>query len=434
MTIRTGIDRVKPITSIPREIPFNYTSAGDRQAISFLLGPNILRILDELRDLRVTGRSARLLMGIIGEILIHRRNPYLFQELVDSAARRKRLFERAFNELDTISDTANGESRVSAIVVAVREQLERFRSAVEKTPELRRRMKKELGAVVGVKNVLFDPFSLAAHATDATDWRLHLPAAVVTPDQESQVGPLITAIAGLGLNIIPRGAGTGLTGGAVPLRSRCVIINMEKLNHIKGVSVRDFQLENGQISHASVIEVEAGVVTEKAMEEADEHGLVFATDPTSEWSCTIGGNIAENAGGKMAVRWGTCIDNLLEWRMAMPSGENWTVKRVDHHLRKILHEDTVTFEVCNQLGERIDRIELLGTDIRKKGLWKDITNKALGGVPGLQKEGTDGVITSAVFVLYPKYPEKRTLCLEFFGPDMDEASRVILELSKIFPL
>ena len=79
---------------------------GDRQAISFLLGPNIVRILDELRELRVTGRSARLLMGIIGEILIHRRNPYLFQELVDSAARRKRLFERAFHELDLISDMA----------------------------------------------------------------------------------------------------------------------------------------------------------------------------------------------------------------------------------------------------------------------------------------------------------------------------------------
>ncbi len=65
MTTRTGIDRVKPIPGTPREIPFNYTSAGDRQAISFLLGPNIVRILDELRELRVTGRSARLLMGII---------------------------------------------------------------------------------------------------------------------------------------------------------------------------------------------------------------------------------------------------------------------------------------------------------------------------------------------------------------------------------
>ncbi len=434
MTLSQDSETDKATTVALREIPFNYTSAGDSQAISFLLGPDIVQMLDELRQLRVTGRSARLLMGIIGEILIHRRNPYLFQELVNSSTRRRRLFERASKELDTIASSANGKSRVTAILAKVREQLEGFRLVVEKTPELRRRMKRELGVVVGIKNVLFDPFALAAHATDATDWRLHLPVAVVTPDLESQIAPLITAIANLGLNVIPRGAGTGLTGGAVPLRSGCVIINMEKLNRVRGISERDFMLENGQISKASVIEVEAGVVTERAMEEADEHGLVFATDPTSEWSCTIGGNIAENAGGKMAVRWGTCIDNLLEWRMAMPNGENWTVKRADHRLRKILHEDTVTFEVWNESGKRIDRIELLGTDIRKKGLWKDITNKALGGVPGLQKEGTDGVITSATFVLYPKYPAKKTLCLEFFGPDMDEASLVIIELSKIFPL
>ncbi|MBM3162257.1 MAG: DUF3683 domain-containing protein [Chlorobi bacterium] len=420
--------------AVPREIPFNYTSADDRQAISSLLGGDIVKILDDLREHRVTGRSARLLMGGIGEILIHRRNPYLFQELVDSPQRRQRLFDRAAKDLDIIAGSANGESRVITVVAAVREQLERFRSAVENTPELRRRLKRELGAVVGVKNVLFDPFSLAAHATDATDWRLHLPVAVVTPSEEQQVAPLVTAIANLGLKIIPRGAGTGLTGGAVPLRSRCVIINMEKLNRIRGISLRDFHMADGSVRQARVIEVEAGVVTEKAMHEAEGEGLVFATDPTSEWSCTIGGNIAENAGGKMAVRWGTCIDNLLEWRMAMPSGERWTIKRTDHQLRKILHEDPVAFEVLDESGRRLERIELRGTDIRKKGLWKDITNKALGGVPGLQKEGTDGVITSAVFVLYPEYPEKKTICLEFFGHDMDEASRVIVELSRIFPL
>ncbi len=434
MTLQTPPEPISDTGKAPREIPFNYTSAGDRQAISFLLGPKALQLLDELRELRVTGRSARLLMGIIGEILIHRRNPFLFQELVDSPTRRHRLFERALKELDTITEGANGETRVLDIIELLRNQLDRFRTAVKKTPELRRKMKRELGAIVVPNNVLFDPFSLAAHATDATDWRLHLPVAVVTPDLESQVAPLITAIKGLGLSVIPRGAGTGLTGGAVPLRSRCVIVNMEKLNAIRGISTREFELDNGQIMQASVIEVEAGVVTEKAMEEADEHGLVFATDPTSEWSCTIGGNIAENAGGKMAVQWGTCIDNLLEWRMAMPNGENWIVRRADHRLRKILHEDSVTFELWNESGKRIDRIELLGTDIRKKGLWKDITNKALGGVPGLQKEGTDGIITSAKFVLYPKFPEKRTVCLEFFGPDMDEASKVILELSNLFPL
>ncbi len=433
MTINKELDAVRTESAARREIPYNYTSAGDRQAISFILGDQVLKQLDELRDIRVTGRSARLLMQILGDILIHGRNAYLFQELIDSVPRRVRIFDYARKDLETIVSSANGEPRVMAIVETLRAKLEKLRAEIEMIPEYRRKIKRELAPIVGAKNVLFDPFSLVAHATDATDWRLYLPVAVVTPDEESQVAPLIGAIARLGLRVIPRGAGTGLTGGAVPLRSDCIIINTEKLNHIRGIQHHMFHLRDGHSVSAAVIEVEAGVITEAAMHHADEHGLVFATDPTSEWACTIGGNISENAGGKMAVQWGTCIDNLLEWRIAMPGGKLWTVRRTDHQLRKILPEDTVTYEVLDQHGAPLKRITLRGTEIRKQGLWKDITNKALGGVPGLQKEGTDGVITSATFVLYPKYEEKRTLCLEFFGPDMDEASRVIVELSKSFP-
>ena len=421
-------------TTSVREIPYNYTSATDRQLLSYLLGEDSVRMLDELKGLRVTGRSARLLMRIIGGVLIHRRNPYLFQELVNSPARRTRLLHHAFKDLDTIESSANGEQRVLSIVATLRALFDEFRAEVERVPEFRRRLKREFGAIVGAKNVLFDPFSLVAHATDATDWRLHLPVAVVTPDDEAQVAPLLQVTRKLGLKVIPRGAGTGLTGGAVPLRPDCVIINTEKLDRVRGIGQRQFELDGGERVSAPVIEVEAGVVTEKAMDYAAEKGLVFATDPTSEWSCTVGGNIAENAGGKKAVRWGTCIDNLLEWEMAMPSGERWRVRRTDHRLRKILPDDTVTYEVLDGTAKPIKQIQLRGTDIRKKGLWKDITNKTLGGVPGLQKEGTDGVITSALFVLYPKYEETTTLCLEFFGPDMDEASRVIVELSRIFPL
>jgi FAD/FMN-containing dehydrogenase/Fe-S oxidoreductase len=433
MTVNKDFDALRAVPAARREIPYNYTSAGDRQAISFILGEKALQQLDALRDIRVTGRSARLLMQILGDILIHGRNPYLFQELIDSVPRRTRVFEHAHKDLETIAASANGEPRVMAIVEILRTKLDKFRAEIELIPEYRRRVKKELAPIVGAKNVLFDPFSIVAHATDATDWRLYLPVAVVTPDEEAQVAPLIGAIARMGLRVIPRGAGTGLTGGAVPLRSDCVIINTEKLNRVRGISQRKLHLKDGHSVSADVIEVEAGVITEAAMHHADEHGLVFATDPTSEWACTIGGNIAENAGGKMAVRWGTCIDNLLEWRIAMPGGKMWTVRRTDHQLRKILPDDVVTYEVLDQHGAPLKRIALRGTEIRKQGLWKDITNKALGGVPGLQKEGTDGVITSAVFVLYPKYEETRTLCLEFFGPDMDEASRVILELSKAFP-
>jgi FAD/FMN-containing dehydrogenase/Fe-S oxidoreductase len=417
-----------------REIPFNYTSADDRQAIAFLLGPETVRVLDELRSARVTGRSARRLMRIFGDVLIHRRNPYLFQELIDFASRRRRFFENIAKELDAIARGAKGDQRVLGTLDRCRELIAEFQRDVEDAPELRNRIRRELGAIVGGNNVLFDPFSLVSHATDATDWRLFLPLAVVTPDAEAQVAPLLAAIGRLGLKAIPRGAGTGLTGGAVPLRSGCVVLNTERLNHIRGISQQNFQLADGRSVSSKVIEVEAGVVTESAMEYAAEQGQVFATDPTSAWASTIGGNIAENAGGKQAVRWGTCIDNLLEWRMAMPSGQRWTVRRTNHHLRKILPQDLVTFDVLDEQDAQVKRIELRGTEIRKNGLWKDITNKALGGLPGMQKEGTDGVITSAKFVLYPEYPVKRTLCLEFFGPDFDEASCVIVELSHAFPL
>ncbi len=417
----------------PREIPFNYTSADDRQAVSFLLGAEVWGKLEELRSRRVTGRSARLLMRFFGEILVHRRNPYLFQELVDSAPRRRRLFANVEKDLSLVEKNAAGEARVLDVLRACRTLLQEFRAEVEGAPELRRRLVRELGAVVGKDAVLFDPFTLVSHATDATDWRLHLPVAVVMPDDERQVAPVLAAIARLGLKAIPRGAGTGLTGGAVPLRPGCVVVNTEKLNRIRGISARPLALEDGTTAAAHVLELEAGVVTERAMEHAAERGLVFATDPTSAWACTIGGNIAENAGGKDCVLWGTCIDNVLSWRMAMPSGRRWTVRRTDHRLRKILPDDTVTFEVADEDGAVVKRVALRGAEIRKKGLWKDITNKALGGVPGLQKEGTDGVITSAEFVLYPEYPVQRTLCLEFFGPDFDEASRVIVQLSRAFP-
>jgi len=432
-TLKTAAHATLSIPRGHREIPFNYTSADDWQVVSFLMGSEVAVILEELRDRRVTGRSARLLMRFFGEIMIYRRNPYLFQELVTSASRRKRMFENAEKHLAIIEQNIGDEARVHKVLVASRKLLSDFRKDVEKVPGLRRRMKKELGAVAGIQNVLVDPFTLVSHATDATDWRLYLPVAVVMPDKEEQLAPLLTAIAKMGLKAVPRGGGTGLTGGAIPLRSDCVVINTEKLDRIRGMRDMEFRLWDGQSAVAKVLEVEVGVITEKAHQYASSRGLVFATDPTSAWASTIGGNISENAGGKCAVRWGTCIDNLISWRMAMPGGKRWEVRRIDHQLRKILPEDQVTYEVLDESGESIKIIVLKGSEIRKKGLWKDITNKALGGVPGLQKEGTDGIITSAEFILYPKFQATRTICLEFFGQDMEEASLVIVELSKAFP-
>ncbi len=422
-----------PAASGFREIPFNYTSADDARVVSLLLGAAAWERLQELRSRRVTGKSARLLMRVLGEVFVHQRNAYLFEELVLSARRRKRLFASFAADLAGVEEKSQGEPLVHETLAGVRALLDRLAREVDETKSLRDRTRRELGPLIGEANVLFDPFTRVAHATDATDWRLHLPFAVVRPTEERSVAPLLAAIQRLGLAAIPRGAGTGLTGGAVPLRPKCVVVNCEALNRIRGIDRREFRAGDGSPFQGAVMTLEAGVVTERAMEVADEHRLVFATDPTSAWACTIGGNIAENAGGKTAVLWGTCIDNLLAWTTAMPGGSTWTTRREGHPFRKILPRDQLRFVVADERGRAVRTVSLSGEEIRKPGLWKDITNKVLGGLPGLQKEGTDGIVTSAEFVLHPRYAASTTLCVEFFGPDFDEASRVILELDGAFP-
>jgi FAD/FMN-containing dehydrogenase/Fe-S oxidoreductase len=422
-----------------REIPYNFTSADDRLIINHLFGQEVWEDLQELRELRITGRSARLVMRFMGDLFILRRNPFLYQELIESQSRRQQFFAMAEEDLSLIEKAASigrsgadRSSKVMNLVHICRDRLEMLKSEISGASVHRAQIQKQLAPIIGKENVWFDPFTLISHATDATDWRLFLPVAVVRPSAEDQLPALMAAIDSLGLHVIPRGGGTGLTGGCVPVASGCVIINTEKLTKIYPIQYREFPHLTDEDKNIPVLKVEAGVVTSDAMACAVKEKLVFATDPTSAWASTIGGNIAENAGGKTAVLWGTAIDNLLSFNIAMPGTDLLTVKRIEHPMRKILPGDTVLFDVVDSRDVVLKRIGLTSQDIRKEGLWKDITNKALKGVPGLQKEGVDGVITSAEFVLYKAYERKITFCLEFYGEDMDEASRVIVEISKEF--
>ncbi len=421
-----------------REIPYNFTSADDRLIVNLLFGNKVWEDLEELRSQRITGRSARLVMRFMGDLFILHRNPFLYQELIDSQKRREHFFKTAEEDLSIIETAANrfhfNENRckkVLRLVELCRNRLHQLKKEIRITNSRRRTILKSLAPIIGKENIHFDPFTLISHATDATDWRLYLPLAVLRPTSEKQVPLLMKAVVALGLRIIPRGGGTGLTGGSVPVTDNCVMINTEKLTRIDKITTRSFP-HLGNNGKVSVIRVESGVVTADVMKQALAENLVFATDPTSAWASTIGGNIAENAGGKTAVLWGTAIDNILSFNIAMVSGELFTVKRFSHPMRKILPEDRVQFHVYGSSGQLVKKVNLSGREIRKPGLWKDITNKALKGLPGLQKEGTDGVITSAEFVLYPAYHEKLTFCLEFYGQDMDEASHVIVAISDTF--
>lgn len=411
-----------------REIPFNYTSAGDEIIVRLMFGTEYWSTLQRLRTRRVTGRSARLLMRVVGATFVVHRNVFVREDLVTSRRRRRQFFEGCSSELQVVETASGGDPDVLLLVSACRSRLAELESEIRATPATRRRITRRLGEVIGPGNVVFDPITLVSHATDATDWRLHLPLGVAFPTREDQVPALMQVARDLRIPVIPRGAGTGLTGGAVPVRAGCLMVNTEKLNHIR--EVVEVRLDSGEAAWS--MELEAGVVTQDAMHRAESEGAVFAVDPTSAWACTIGGNIAENAGGKTAVLWGTTLDNLLSFRIVLPDGVLYEVARVRHPMRKVLPGDTVEFAVRRAGGHEIRRILLGGEEIRRPGLWKDITNKYLGGVPGLQKEGTDGIITSARFLLHRPYPFKSTWCLEFFGEDMEEAGRVIGELARAF--
>ncbi|GAB4230181.1 MAG: FAD-binding and (Fe-S)-binding domain-containing protein [Acidobacteriota bacterium] len=407
--------------TIAREIPYNYTSADDRRIVSLLLGEGAWEILERLRDRRVTGRSARLLMRVIGELFVLERNPFVQESLIGDPGRRRNWLRVCRSDLERVAAGAGPNREVLDLVALVERQVESWKERLEEAPRRRRELKKRLEPVVGDGHVCFDPYTLVAHATDATDWRLFLPEAVVFPDREDQVPLVLRILRDLGYRVIPRGGGTGLTGGAVPTARGCVVVNVERLNRIHGIS--EVRAADGR--PVPTLTLEAGVITEEAIRYAEKEGWVFATDPTSAWACTIGGNIAENAGGKKAVLWGTAVDNLVAFRIAMPDGVLREVRRLNLIPRRIREDDTVVFGVFEPDGTRSQVIRLTGREIRKPGLGKDITNKALGGVPGLQKEGVDGIITAAQFLLHRPYPECATYCLEFFGDSMDEASEVI---------
>ena len=180
----------------------------------------------------------------------------------------------------------------------------------------------------------------------------------------------------------------------------------------------------------ATIEAGAGVVTRRVMEAAEAEGLVFAVDPTSADASCIGGNVAMNAGGKKAVLWGTALDNLVSWRMVTPQAEWIEVERLDHNLGKIHDAPVATFAVRRLARDGLgvvsaETLVIPGARFRKAGLGKDVTDKFLAGLPGVQKEGCDGLIVSARFVLHKMPPAIRTVCLEFFGQVRDSVPSIV---------
>jgi FAD/FMN-containing dehydrogenase/Fe-S oxidoreductase len=414
-----------------REIPYNYTSFSDREIVIRFLGSEYWELLNELRAERRTGVSARMLFEVLGDLWVVSRNPYIQDDLLGERKRREALIQAMQHRLDQIAARADGNEKALKLGRRAQTALTAFAREFKETAALRDRVRKRISGVTHRDNIQFGGLARVAHVTDATDWRVELPFVVLTPDSEEEMARLVAACIELGLTVIPRGGGTGYTGSAVPLTPRAAVINTEKLEAI-GTVIR--KRLPGVAEPVATVRVEAGVVTRRVSELADANGLVFAVDPTSQDASTIGGNIAMNAGGKKAVLWGTALDNLASWRMVTPQADWLVVERLDHNLGKIHDAAQVRFRIT-RLGPdgRTPRgepevLELPGPAFRKAGLGKDVTDKALMGLPGIQKEGCDGLITSAEFILHRMPEHVRTVCLEFYGSDLHEAVPAIVEI------
>ncbi|HEV7358652.1 MAG TPA: FAD/FMN-binding oxidoreductase [Steroidobacteraceae bacterium] len=423
-----------------REIPYNYTSLADREIVIRLLGEAIWDVLDGLRAERRTGRSARMLYEVLGDMWVVDRNPYLQDDLLHNPKRRRALIAAMHHRLAEVEKRRDPgdevrDAKVRELLRAAAQAVERFERRFAEFAARRRRAQRMLRNSTRADNIRFDAFSRVAHVTDATDWRVELPFVVLMPDAESEIPHLVRDCIALGLTIIPRGGGTGYTGGAVPLTPWSAVINTEKLETLGTVEIH--ALPGNTTSSASIFSA-AGVVTKRVSEAAERAGFVFAVDPTSADASCVGGNIAMNAGGKKAVLWGTAVDNLAWWRMVDAQGNWLEVTRLSHNLGKIHDADIASFELIWKNGAkaadeaevlRRERLDIAGAKFRKVGLGKDVTDKFLGGLPGVQKEGCDGLITAARWILHRMPAHTRTVCLEFFG-QAREAIPSIVEIGR----
>ncbi len=229
---------------------------------------------------------------------------------------------------------------------------------------------KSLRALLSREQIISDPEELLVYECDGLTHYKALPRAVVLPHSTAEVSEVMRLLARERVAFVPRGAGTGLSGGALALDGG-VQINLARMRRLLKVDTENrFAI------------VETGMVNAQLSRAVARHGLHYVPDPSSQASCTIGGNIAENAGGIHCLKYGTTVDHVLGARVVLAGGE------------------------IVDLGG--GGVESIGYDL-------------LGVFVG--SEGTFGIATEATVRLTPVAPSVRTLLADF--TDINDASRAV---------
>ena len=167
--------------------------------------------------------------------------------------------------------------------------------------------------IVGEQFVVTDAESLHHYSHDETETLSYLPAVVVKPRTAKEISLLLEVCSTEKIPVTPRGAGTGLSGGALPHLGG-MLLSTERMNSILEIDERNLQ-----------VTTEPGVITEVLQDAVKARGLFYPPDPSSKGSCFIGGNIAENSGGPKAVKYGVVRDYVLNLEVVLPTGEIiWT--------------------------------------------------------------------------------------------------------------
>ncbi|WP_092721972.1 FAD-binding oxidoreductase [Hydrobacter penzbergensis] len=172
---------------------------------------------------------------------------------------------------------------------------------------------KQFKAIIGEQFVLADEETLTHYSHDETERLSYLPEVVLKPRTTEEIAAIMRLCNEYYIPVTPRGAGTGLSGGALPHLGG-VLLSSERMNSILEIDERNLQ-----------VITEPGVITEVLQNAVKEKGLFYPPDPSSRGSCFIGGNIAENSGGPKAVKYGVVKDYVLNLEVVLPNGEIiWT--------------------------------------------------------------------------------------------------------------
>lgn len=229
-------------------------------------------------------------------------------------------------------------------------------------------------SIVGESNAILDEEGRYRYGHDETEDHAFLPDLVLKPGTADEVSAIMRLCNEHNIPVTPRGGGTGLSGGALPVQ-KGLVISMERFDKVLDIDELNLQAT-----------VEPGVITEVFQLAVKEKGLFYPPDPASRGSCFIGGNVSENSGGPKAVKYGVTRDYVLNLEVVLPTGEIiWT-----------------------------------GANVLKNSTGYNLTQLMCGS------EGTLGIITKIVFKLRG-YPQKTVLLLLPFVTSA-EACRAIAEI------